>query len=78
MKNENQNQQIINLRESSEIKFYRVVEAANLISISVSHMWTLIREEIIPVYKISEKITLVKAQELLDYVESFKGGIDGK
>jgi len=75
MNNESQVQQTISLGKSSEIKFYRVPEAANVISISKSHMWTLIREGIIPVYKISDKVTLIKAHELFEYVESFKEAI---
>ena len=35
-------------------------------------MWTLVREGIIPSYKISEKITVVKASELFEHIESFK------
>ncbi len=65
MENENQ-------ETTKPVFFYRVPEAAKVISISKSQMWTLIREQIIPTYKVSDKITLIKASELLNYVESFK------
>ena len=57
--------------------FYRIPAGAKAISISKSQMWSLIRQGIIPIYKISEKITLVKASELFEYVESFKVGNNG-
>ncbi|MBU0926024.1 helix-turn-helix domain-containing protein [bacterium] len=59
------------------IFFYRVPEAAKAVSISKSQMWTLIREGVIPSYKMSEKITLVKSSELFQYVESFKVEVNG-
>lgn len=72
MTNENQIQQITDFKKVPEIKFYRIPVAAKVISISKSQMWTLIREGIIPVYKISDKITLIKAVELFEYVENSK------
>jgi len=76
MKNEKQTQLMMDFKKVPEVKFYRISDAANAISVSKSQIWTLIREGIIPVYKISEKITLVKVSELIEYVESFKVGID--
>lgn len=60
----------------NSIVFYRIPEAAKAVSISKSQMWTLIREGVISAYKISEKITLVKASELFEYIEKFKVDID--
>ena len=72
MKKENQIQQIMSFKKEPEIYFLRIPFGAKAISISESHLWTLIREGIIPSYKISNKITLVKSSELIEYVESFK------
>lgn len=72
MTNENQIQQITDFKKVPEIKFYRISVAAKVISISKSQMWTLIRDGIISAYKISDKITLIKAVELLEYVENSK------
>lgn len=65
------------LKIDSTVYFFRIPLAAKAVSISKSQMWTLIREGVIPSYKMSEKITLVKASELFEYVESFKVGNNG-
>lgn len=57
--------------EDTQIFFYRVPVAAKAISVSKGKVWSLIRENIIPSYKMGS-ITLVKASELFQYVERFK------
>lgn len=56
----------------SSILYYRIPEGAKAISISKTHLWQLIKMGEIPIYRISKKITLVKASELFDYIERFK------
>lgn len=49
--------------------FIRVSEASKLFSISQSHLWSLLASGQLNVYKPSPKITLIKVNELIEYIE---------
>lgn len=67
MEEYNQNKTI----EDTQIFFYRVPIAAKAISVSRGKMYDMIRKNMVPTYKLGS-VTLIKASELFQLVESFK------
>ncbi|WP_026804096.1 helix-turn-helix transcriptional regulator [Aliarcobacter lanthieri] len=52
--------------------FIRVNEASYLFGLSVSHLWSLIRNGTLKSFKPSEKITLIRVSDLISYIECIK------